>query len=128
MKELDFVIPEMTKVDIAPMSVNKAWAGKRFKTPEYKDYEKHLLLILPKLTVPHGEMKIIFEFGMSNICSDIDNPVKPFLDVLQKKFWFNDRYVMEMDVKKVKVAKGSEYVKFCFIPIKDVTKPDLKKL
>lgn len=127
-KELDFVIPEMTKVDIKPMSVNDAWQGRRFKTDAYKAYQKKMLLILPKLTVPHGKLKIVLEFGLSNSLSDIDNPVKQILDCLQKKYWFNDRDIYEMEVKKVKAIKGSEYFKFCFIPIKDVTKPDLKKL
>lgn len=116
-KELEFIIPEITRIKIKPLSVNEAWQGKRFKTDAYKSYENNLLLLLPKMAIPPAEMKIIFEFGMSNICSDIDNPVKPFLDVLQKKYWFNDRYVMEMEVKKVKTEKGNEYVKFAMIPI-----------
>lgn len=115
--QINFHIPAPIKIEIKPLSVNEAWQGKRYKTEAYKAYEKHLLLLLPKMAIPTGEMKIVFEFGMSNICSDIDNPVKPFLDVLQKKYWFNDRYVMEMEVRKIKTEKGGEYVKFQLIGI-----------
>lgn len=102
----------MIKVDIKPLSVNQVWQGKRFKTPAYKVYEQELLLILPRLTVPKGPLKAFYEFGQSNVMADWDNPVKPFQDVLQKKYNFDDRYIIEATVKKVKVPKGSEYIKF----------------
>ena len=117
-KELDFEPRDnRIKVDIIPISVNKAWQGKRFKTPAYKAYEKHLLLLLPKIVVPPGKLKLILEFGMSNMASDWDNPVKPFQDILQKKYWFDDRNIWEAQVTKFKVEKGQEYVKFEFISI-----------
>lgn len=115
--EINFQIPEPIKINIKPLSVNEAWQGKRFKTNAYKAYEKKMLLSLPKMAIPTGKMKVVFEFGLSNVCSDIDNPVKPFLDVLQKKYWFNDRNVIEMEVKKVKTDKGKEYIKFQLIGI-----------
>ena len=105
------------RVDIKPMSVNDAWKGRRFKTDKYKAYQKHLLLILPKIVVPPGKLKLILEFGMANELSDIDNPVKQFLDTLQLRYWFNDRDIWELEVKKIKVKKGEDYVKFEFISI-----------
>ena len=118
-RELNFRIPNRTPITIPvkPMSVNQCWQGKRFKTPEYKAYEKHLLLILPKLVIPPGKLKIVLEFGVSNVQSDIDNPVKPLLDVLQKKYWFNDSQIWELTSIKVKVPKGKEYSKFEFIAL-----------
>ena len=70
------------------------------------------MFLLPKLTVPDGKLKIFFEFGMSNIRSDWDNPVKPVQDILQKKYGFNDKDIYEATVKKVVVEKGEEYFKF----------------
>ena len=35
------------KINIKPLSVNKAWQGKRFKTKKYKAFETELLLKLP---------------------------------------------------------------------------------
>jgi len=118
-KEIDFLIKpkQVTKINLKPLSVNKCWQGKRFKTPEYKAYEASALLLLPRMAVPPGKLKIILEFGVSNICADIDNPVKPVLDILQKKYWFNDYNIWELDSTKVKVKKGEEYFSFQFISI-----------
>ena len=99
-------------IKIKPLSVNECWQGKRFKTKAYKDYEKKLLLLLPKLKLPEPPYKISFEFGFSNVLSDWDNPIKPLQDILQKKYSFNDRDVFEAKVKKIKVSKGQEYLKF----------------
>jgi len=101
----------MTKIhqSVAPLSVNKCWQGKRFKTPEYKAYETKLLYTLPPLTMPAAPYRFYYEFGMSNPLSDWDNPVKPLQDILQKKYKFNDKDIHEATVRKVKVAKGQEY-------------------
>ena len=88
-------------INIKPLSVNKCWQGKRFKTPEYKVYECGLMLLLPKLNVPKSALRIDLTFYFKNSLSDIDNPVKPFLDILQKKYGFNDRDIFELNVKKV---------------------------
>ena len=37
------------KIEIKPLSINKCFQGRRFKTNDYKNYEKELLLKLPKL-------------------------------------------------------------------------------
>lgn len=104
-------------VKVKPLTVNQCWQGKRFKTPEYKSYEKHLLLLLPKIVIPPGKLKLIAEFGASYLGSDIDNFLKPAIDIMQKKYWFNDSNIWELEVKKFKVEKGEEYIKFEFISI-----------
>jgi hypothetical protein len=64
------------KVNIKPLSVNKAWKGRRYATKESKAYQKELWLLLPqKIDIPAGRLEITFEFGMS-MASDYDNPVK----------------------------------------------------
>lgn len=103
---------ELIKVDIKPISVNKVWQGRRFKTKEYSNYERDLLFMLPKIELPKPPYKIYFEFGLSNKANDWDNSIKPFQDVLQKKYNFDDKDIYEAVVKKVIVKKGSEYVKF----------------
>ena len=100
---------------IFPLSGNKAWQGKRFKTPLYKKYEKECLLMLKKQKLPEPPYTIIYEFGFSNNASDIDNPTKPFTDILSKKFGFNDKHVKRMILEKVIVPKGKEYVKFSIL-------------
>ena len=108
----------MIKIDIKPLSVNEAWKGRRFKTDKYKSFERSLLLLLPKIEIPEGKLKVNFEFGFSNRGSDWDNPVKPFQDVLQKKYGFNDSKIYEAIVKKEIVKKGHEYIKFSITEIK----------
>lgn len=100
------------RINIKPLSINEAWQGKRFKTKKYKRYEMDLLLILPKLVIPEGKLKVYLRFGFSSELSDADNPVKCFIDVLQKKYKFNDNKIHKYDIEKFDVEKGSEYIEF----------------
>jgi Holliday junction resolvase RusA-like endonuclease len=99
------------KINEKPMSVNLAWQGKRFKTPAYKEYEKGMLLMMPKAKIETDEMlRIEFFFGFSNKASDLDNPVKLLMDIAQKKYSFNDKMVFELNVRKCIVKKGEEFI------------------
>jgi len=102
----------MIKLNIKPLSVNEVWQGKRFKTPKYKKYEKDVLLILPKINDLKPPYCVYFEFGFSSTQSDIDNPLKPILDILQKKYLINDKDIYELHVKKTIVKKGFEFINF----------------
>lgn len=107
----------MIKLDIKPLSVNSCWRGRRFKTDEYKRYEIKVKRLLPDIAISDKtDLRIVIEWGLSSLLSDVDNPAKPFIDILQKKFDFNDRYVQELNLKKVKV-KGDEYIKFKIIEL-----------
>jgi len=99
------------KINEKPMSVNLAWQGKRFKTPAYKQYEKAMLLMMPKAKVDTEEMlRVEFFFGFSNKASDLDNPVKLLMDIAQKKYNFNDKNVFELNIRKCIVKKGEEFI------------------
>lgn len=106
-------------INIKPLSVNEAWRGKRFKTPKYKRYERDMMLLLPNLSIPTGKIHLRLRFGFSNAGSDIDNPVKCFVDCLQKKYGFNDKDIYAMDLRKEKVKKGCEFIDFDISPIDD---------
>jgi len=104
------------KVSVKSLSVNRAWQGKRFKSPEYLAYERECFLRLPAgFEVPDGELALFLEFGQSNMGADLDNGVKPFLDILCKKYGFDDRRIVEAVIRKRKVDKGGEYVLFNLI-------------
>lgn len=103
---------ERITINVKPISVNDCWQGKRFKTPKYKNYERDMLLIMPKIQLPQPPYKISFEFGFSNSLCDWDNPVKPIQDILQKKYGFNDKDIYEATVKKSLVKKGQEYFSY----------------
>lgn len=104
-----------TFLHIKPLSVNEAWKGRRFKTDAYNNFVQHVLMILPHdLVVPNGNLAIHLCFGFSNKGADIDNPVKPILDILQKKYNFNDSRIYKLHVDKIIVPKGSEFIEFEF--------------
>jgi Holliday junction resolvase RusA-like endonuclease len=106
------------RINENPLSVNQAWAGKRFKTPIYKAYEKSMLLRMPAKKIdPNIMLRVDFFFGFSNSASDLDNPVKLLLDIAQKKFCFNDKNVFEMNVRKCIVKKGDEFFEMSIVPL-----------
>ena len=100
-------------IKIKALSVNKAWKGKRFKTPEYKAYEEELLLILPRLKVPNKtKLRLTIIVGFSNKGSDLSNMLKLFEDILQKKYGFDDKMNYEIFMKKEIVTKNNEFIDF----------------
>lgn len=103
----------MIKIPIKPLSVNQCWKGQRFKTKAYSLYERNLTLILPKtILIPEPPFVLTLEFGFSSSASDWDNPIKPFQDILSKKYKFNDKLIKKGIVSVENVKKGQEYVKF----------------
>lgn len=111
-KYKDMKLSNYTTVYIKPLTQNRAWAGRRVKSHQYKAYEVAVSLLLPKdLIVPEGLLKVYYEFGMSRN-SDFDNPCKMFTDILQAKYNFNDSRIMEANIRKVIVKKDEEYISF----------------
>jgi Holliday junction resolvase RusA-like endonuclease len=102
------------RVNIKPLSVNEAWQGKRFKSKKYAAYELELLFKLETIELNWDKVPIELDLtvGLSNMASDIDNIVKPFIDVLQKKFNFNDKYIFRLIVEKQLVQKNFEFIEF----------------
>lgn len=102
----------MVRVNIKPLSVNKAWQGRRFKTEYYKSFEKELLYKLPALKMPSPPYRLVLRFGFSNKLSDCSNPIKLVEDIIQKKYGINDRDVYKIEAEKFIVPKGKEFIDF----------------
>jgi len=100
------------KLDIKPLSVNEAWKGRRFKTKKYDKYISDVLTILRPFNVPSGHLELSLTFGFSNSASDFDNPVKCFVDCLQKKYGFNDKMIKRCVIEVEKVKKGDEFIEW----------------
>ncbi len=102
------------RIEIKPLSVNECWQGKRFKTKTYLSYEKEMLLRLAPCDFNQTKepLELSLIVGVSNIASDADNVVKPFVDILQKKYNFNDKYIFRLIIEKVLVVKGAEFIEF----------------
>lgn len=97
-------------LDMKPMSVNRAWKGRRYKSDEYKAYETEMLVRLPAGKLPPPPYRVTYEFGLSSSLADFDNPVKPTQDVLQKKYGFDDNQIYEAHIYKKIVKRGKEYI------------------
>jgi Holliday junction resolvase RusA-like endonuclease len=102
----------MPKINMKPLSINVAFFGRKIKTKEYRLYEQSCLYLLPKIEIPDGKLEIDFEFGFSSSGSDYDNAIKPFQDILQKKYGFNDSKIYKSTILKTIVKKGEEFIKF----------------
>ncbi len=101
-------------LQIKPLSINCAFKGKKYRTSEYDAFIKNMLMILPKtMHFPDEKnIKIAFEFGLSNRSADLDNFLKTTIDCMVKKYRVDDRYIYELHVFKAIVPKGKEYIKF----------------
>lgn len=107
----------MVRLNIKPLSINQTFRGRLFKTKLCKDYEEELGYLLPRLYVPKGKLHLDLKFGFSSKASDWDNPVKVFVDVLQKKYGFNDKEIYSAKLIKEVVPRGKEFIEFEISPL-----------
>ena len=106
----------MFKLDLEALSLNKAYRGRRFTTPDLKTFKTNLNFVLPKLQLPSGKLSVRYVFGVSSKRSDADNLIKCFQDGLADKYGFNDCMIYEIYVKKEDVSVGREFIKFDILP------------
>ena len=67
---------------------------------------------MPNIVIPDGKLSLIIEAGFSSRGSDVDNIAKPFIDILQKHYGFNDSRIYKLIIMKAIVKKGDEYIDF----------------
>ena len=99
-------------IPLKPLSVNKAYRGRRFATKELQQYKKDLFRLLPKLKVGKGKLGVSYVFGLSSKGADGDNLIKSFQDCLTEAYNFNDNKIYEWKISKDDVKKGNEYISF----------------
>lgn len=107
----------MHRLPLKALSLNAAYRGRRFITPELKKYKEDVARLAPRLSIPSGKLHISYVFGVSSKNSDADNLVKCTQDSLAERYGFNDRVVYSIDVKKMDVKRGEEYIEFEIINI-----------
>jgi Holliday junction resolvase RusA-like endonuclease len=100
------------KINIKPMSVNCAWQGKRYKSPEYKAYEKELLLRMKPMHIPAGRLNVYYRIGFSSPLADLGNVEKPLTDILCKRYGFDDNRIFRFVMEKEIVPKGQEFISY----------------
>lgn len=96
------------------ISLNKAYRGRRFSTPELDSFKELCWYELPKTKIDYSnkKLKMNYEFGVSSKNSDLDNLIKAFQDVLSTFYSFNDKIIYQLTSKKIDVKKGEEYCSF----------------
>lgn len=95
-----------------PLSLNSAYRGRRFITPELRKYKSDISKLLPKLTIPEGHLVAHYIFGVSSKQSDGDNLIKCVQDAIAEHYGFNDKMIYKWQVEKVDVKKGEEFISF----------------
>jgi Holliday junction resolvase RusA-like endonuclease len=64
------------------------------------------------MNVPEGKLEITYRFGVSSKASDLDNCVKSFQDTLAEAYGFDDRKIYKIQMEKIDVKKGDEFIEF----------------
>ena len=111
---------ERTRIPIKPLSTNRAWQGRRFKSKAYKAWEQVVVVLLNRMKphIPAGRVAFHFEVGVDPRF-DLDNAFKQTLDVIQKHHKvFDDKDVFEIHAYKKEVKRGDEYIEFHFASLK----------
>jgi len=75
-------------IPIKPLTVNRAYQGRRFRTPELKAYQQELAYRLPAMKVPKGKLAVRYEFGVSSKSADYDNNIKKWSPDEEFPPWF----------------------------------------
>ena len=108
----------MKYIPYKPFSVNEAWQGRRYRTPLYKKFALDVFRLIRRIRPqkPAADTPVFahYVWGFSNSQSDVDNPVKPFQDVLFDtwKMKAKDHQVQFMIIEKAKAKKGQEFIGF----------------
>lgn len=93
------------EIPIKALSNNEAWAGRRFKSKKYKQYEKDLEKLLPRAKkMIKGEVEIHYTFYIKNYgMTDVDNLIKETQDFIVKKGYIeDDRKIVWLSAEKIK--------------------------
>ena len=67
--------------------------------------------LLPKKEFPKKNIQLDIQVGFSSPLADIDNVLKPLIDVLQKRYDFNDKEIQKITIEKFVTKKGDEFIK-----------------
>lgn len=97
---------------LKPLSANKMHLGRKVDSAEYRKYKSNLMRRLPDVDIPEGPLRVRVLACFSSKLADLDNVLKPFLDVLQARYGFNDRHVYRIVAQKKIVPKGEETILF----------------
>ena len=103
------------EIPLKAQSVNAAYKGRRYHTPEHKLFKEQCTILLNRLNLEKlckkQEFYVIYRFHIS-ANTDYDNCIKSFQDVLCNILGTDDRYIQGAYIRKVKAKKGDEKIEF----------------
>lgn len=104
-------------IPLKPFSTNKIYgssASGHWKNKKYlkfekdvKDFIRHKDIILPE----NGGICFTVFYGIS-FRFDLDNAIKPFMDILKVRYGFDDSRIYKIDAEKIKTKRGLEFIEF----------------
>lgn len=105
-------------IPMAALSVNKLYGGVKKRSYHYKKFRKNIFRYLADSTdyrrngvSLNGNLTLKMEVGFSSPLSDLSNAIKGIEDVLAEFYNFNDRQIVRIELDKILVKKGDEYMK-----------------
>lgn len=107
------------KLEVSPISVNKSWKGRKFKTDLYKSFEYDVARMLPFVNESLGKQEVFvkYVFYINNYGNaDTFNMEKTLSDMLVKRGYItDDRYIRAGYVRKER-TDGPEWIDITIIP------------
>jgi len=94
---------KQVQIPIKPLTISKAWQGRRFKTAEYKKWQQDFCNLVGKHEPIKGDrLSLTVEFYIKNDkTTDQDNFFKTLLDTLKMAGIIeDDRYIYEIHAYK----------------------------
>ena len=97
-------------IPIKPLSVNKAWKGRRFRSKEYDEYEAdcfRLIMLIKGRAKVEGDVEIHYKFYLTQFGKmDCSNLIKLLEDILVKSELIeDDRKVIRFSAEKFRAKE-----------------------
>ncbi|MEK6878042.1 MAG: RusA family crossover junction endodeoxyribonuclease [Nanoarchaeota archaeon] len=110
----------MIVIPIKPISTNKLFQGRRFKTKDYDAFINAALYFAPKLQMTKGLVSLKIDFYVQNEKrSDLDNFLKGSLDLIVKAGYIeDDRFIYKIIARKFAADKTQERIELKIKPLK----------
>ena len=104
-------------LSIRPLSINRAFQGRRFKTPECHVYCRTLALLLPYTPIQGEYYEARFKFHLKNFAlCDEDNLVKVLQDcMVQNGIISDDRRIVRHILEKY--PSDFDYIEWEILPV-----------
>jgi len=113
---------------IAPVSTNKLYTGKRWKSKEARAFEweiaKQLSFLCLDTTLPDGDLTLHLRVGTTRR-QDTSNSIKLLEDCIARHYGINDRRFRALTVVRVPTKQGEEFITFQIRPFAHEDFPEL---